>query len=86
MAERNIALETENLNKIFKAYDIRGIYPDEINEDTVFKIATGMVKFLNPDKIVVANDSRSSSELLKESAIAAITASGADVIDVGEAR
>lgn len=71
--------------EIFRAYDIRGIYPDEINEEVVFKIAAGLVKFLNPDKLVIANDTRESSWSLKESAIGAITASGVDVIDIGEA-
>ena len=70
---------------IFRTYDIRGIYPDEINEEAVFKIAAALVKFLNPDKIVVAQDSRRSSELLKDSAIEAIAASGVDIIDIGQA-
>lgn len=69
--------------EIFRAYDIRGIYPDEINEDIVFKIAAAMVSFLTPDKLVVAHDGRKSSEPLKELAIAAITASGVDAVDIG---
>ena len=73
------------MSNIFHAYDIRGIYPDEINEEIVFKIAAGLVKFLNPDKLIVAQDSRGSSESLKESAISAIIASGVDVIDIGVA-
>lgn len=71
--------------EIFHAYDIRGIYPDEINEEVVFKIAAALVKFLNPDKLIVGYDSRKNSGSLKESVIAAITASGVDVIDIGQA-
>jgi len=70
--------------EIFRAYDIRGIYPEEINEEVVFKIAAALVKFLNPDKIVVAHDTRKSSVLLKDSVTAAAMASGVDVIDVGQ--
>lgn len=71
---------------IFRAYDIRGKYPEGINEEVVFKISAALVKFLNPDKMVVAYDGRKSSESLKESAVTAITASGADVIDIGLAN
>lgn len=70
---------------IFRVYDIRGIYPDEINEEVVFKITAALVKFLNPDKLAVAYDGRRSSEALKESVIAAITVSGVDVVDIGQA-
>ena len=73
------------MSNIFHAYDIRGIYPDEINEDVVFKIAAGIVKFLNPDKLVISQDIRKSSGSLKDSVISAITASGVDVIDIGSA-
>lgn len=38
------------MSNIFHAYDIRGKYPDEINEEIVFKIAAGLVNFLNPAK------------------------------------
>ncbi|MEK7659044.1 MAG: hypothetical protein AAB338_00065 [Patescibacteria group bacterium] len=68
---------------IFRVYDIRGKYPDEINEEAVFKISAALVEFLNPDKLIVAHDGRKSSELLKESVMTAIMASGADVIDIG---
>lgn len=71
---------------IFRAYDIRGKYPEEINEETVFNIAAGMVKFLNPDKLVVGHDARKGSHSLKESVVSAITASGVDVIDIGETK
>lgn len=70
---------------IFHAYDIRGIYPDEINEEVVFRIAAGLVKFLNPDKLVIAQDIRKSSDSLKDSVISAIISSGVDVIDIGSA-
>ena len=73
------------MSNIFHVYDIRGIYPDEINEDVVFKIAAGIVKFLNPDKLVVSQDIRKSSGSIKDSVISAVTAFGVDVIDIGSA-
>lgn len=74
---------------IFKAYDIRGIYPDELDERLIYKIGKAFVKFLEEDypgkklKIVVARDMRVSSPSLSESVIKAITSMGADVVDIG---
>lgn len=75
-------------SSIFKAYDIRGVYPDEINEEVVFKIAQAFVLFLqkkqrNWKKIVVSRDNRLSSSLLCKAVIKGIRAAGADVIDIG---
>jgi len=76
----------DNINdSIFKAYDIRGVYPSEMNEETAFKIAAALVKFLNPDKLVVAQDARRGSDSLREAAVSAIVGSGVDVVDVGYA-
>ncbi|NTW26843.1 MAG: phosphomannomutase/phosphoglucomutase [Candidatus Moranbacteria bacterium] len=73
------------MNKnIFKAYDIRGIYPTEINELDVYKIATSLCQFLKPTELVVGCDVRLSSPALKKAAIKAITDQGIRVIDVGE--
>ena len=47
--------------KIFKAYDIRGIYPTDINEDVVYKIGRAIVQFLEAKKIAVGRDIRESS-------------------------
>ncbi|MBW2970783.1 phosphomannomutase/phosphoglucomutase [Candidatus Woesearchaeota archaeon] len=75
---------------IFKAYDIRGIYPDELTEQNIFKIGKAFVKLLkeeNPHKqklkIVVGNDMRLSSPSLKKSLVQAVTSMGADVVDIG---
>jgi len=73
------------MNKnIFKAYDIRGIYPNEINELDVYKTAVAVCRFLKPTKLVVGSDVRLSSPSLKRAAIKAITDQGVEVIDVGE--
>jgi len=70
--------------KIFKAYDIRGIYPEEINELDVYKIAAAFCDFIKPSEVVVGSDVRLSSPALKRAAIKAVTDKGIKVIDVGE--
>lgn len=71
-------------NSIFKAYDIRGIYPEEINELDAYKIARAVCEYLQPAELVVGSDVRLSSPSLKKAAIKAVTDAGVKVIDVGE--
>ena len=68
---------------IFKAYDIRGVYGAEINEDVVFDIARAFVTFLGCKKIAVGRDCRVSSEPLFRAFAKGATALGADVVDLG---
>lgn len=69
---------------IFKAYDIRGLYPEEINEQAVYKIAQAYVQVFRPDgPIALGRDVRTSSPDLWQSAVKAITNAGYDVIDIG---
>ncbi len=70
-------------SKIFKAYDIRGIYPDEINELDAYKIAKAFCQYLRPSEIVIGRDIRLSSPSLKKAAVKAATDGGIKVIDVG---
>ena len=56
---------------IFKAYDVRGTYPDELNEETARAIGVGFAAYLKPTRIAVGRDMRLSSP-----AIAATRASG----------
>jgi phosphomannomutase len=69
--------------KIFKAYDIRGIYPVDINEEVAYKIGRAIVLFLKAKKIAVGRDIRESSPALFESLVKGITDQGADVYDLG---
>ncbi|MCL5004871.1 MAG: hypothetical protein M1170_02940 [Patescibacteria group bacterium] len=55
--------------KIFKAYDIRGIYPDEINEEIVSEIIAAVVKNFKPKKIIIGHDARLSSPKLYQALI-----------------
>jgi phosphomannomutase/phosphoglucomutase len=69
---------------IFRSYDIRGIYPSELNEEAVYEIAKAFCS-LHPyaQKIVLARDSRLSSPYLADSAIKAFLEEGREVMDLG---
>jgi len=70
---------------IFRAYDIRGLYPEELNAKTAYLIGRALVKFLNKPKadIVVGRDNRLSSPTLFKNLVQGIIDEGADVIDIG---
>lgn len=67
---------------IFKTYDIRGIYPDEINVSAVKKIAAAQVEFLKAKKIVLGYDARNSSPELSRAAKEVFVSLGVNVIDI----
>ena len=68
---------------IFKAYDIRGIYPSELNEETAYKIGRATASFLKAKQIVVGRDIRLSGKQLFDALAKGITGQGVDVIDIG---
>lgn len=68
---------------IFKAYDIRGVYPGQINGELVFKIAQAYAKFIQPKTVVVGHDMRLSGDEFKEAAAKGLVEAGVNVIDVG---
>jgi phosphomannomutase/phosphoglucomutase len=68
--------------KILKAYDIRGIYPIELDETTVNKISLAFGTLFGK-RIVVAGDARASTPQLKESLIEGLMSAGCEVIDIG---
>jgi phosphomannomutase len=71
---------------IFKQYDVRGIYPEEIDEKAAYQIGGSFVNFLglpHKAKIVVGRDLRKSSKPLAENFIKGLMDAGADVIDTG---
>ncbi len=69
--------------EIFKAYDIRGVYPKEINEGDAYKIARAYAEFLpKAEKIVVGCDNRLSSPEIKVAVIKGLMDSGKEVIDI----
>jgi phosphomannomutase len=68
---------------IFKAYDVRGTYPDEIHEDGARAIGAAFVTYLQASRIAVGRDMRLSSPDLAAAFIAGATSMGADVVDYG---
>jgi len=69
--------------KIFKAYDIRGLYPDEINGETAYNIGRALVTFTKAKKIAVGRDMRVSSPEMETALLKGITDQGADVVKIG---
>ena len=81
--------------KIFKAYDIRGTYPDQLNEDAAWKIGSATASFLrsmlrgydrglaNRQSLCVGYDMRTHSKPLAEALIKGMNAAGANVINIG---
>ena len=72
---------------MFKRYDIRGEYPEEINEDFARRLGRAIGSFIQKDyekKIVVGRDNKESSQGLKQSLIEGLVSTGVNVLDVGE--
>ncbi len=67
----------------FKAYDIRGRVPDELNEELAFSIGRAYAALLRPRRVVVGHDVRLSSPSLTEALVNGLTKSGVTVIDIG---
>ena len=68
---------------IFKAYDVRGLYPTEINEEVARLIGRGFAAYLNTDHIAVSRDMRISSPGLASAFIDGVRAQGTSVTDYG---
>lgn len=68
---------------IFRAYDIRGNYPLEINKELAYKVGRATVLFLKSKKIIVGRDCRKSSKELSDALLFAIADQGAIAVDMG---
>ncbi len=67
----------------FKAYDLRGRIPDELNEDIAYAVGRGYAQFLKPQRVVVGRDIRLSSAALTDALCRGLNDSGVDVYDIG---
>ena len=72
------------LSQIFKAYDIRGVYPEELDEKAAYLVGKAFVSFLKCKDVIVGRDMRLSSPALALAFIEGVRDMGADAIDVGE--
>jgi phosphomannomutase len=68
---------------IFKAYDIRGIYPTDLNEDAAYLIGKAFVTFLQTDTVIVGRDMRLSGPQMFDAVTRGIMDQGANVINIG---
>src|SRR5436190_589553 len=68
---------------IFKAYDVRGLYPGEIDEDAARLIGRAYVAYLGPGRFAVSRDMRLSSPSLAKAFIEGAREQGADIVDYG---
>jgi phosphomannomutase len=67
----------------FKAYDLRGRIPTELNDEVAYRVARGYAQFLTPKRIVVGRDIRLSSASLTDAVCRGLTDGGVDVYDIG---
>jgi len=67
----------------FKAYDLRGRIPTELNDEVAYRVGRAYAAFLSPQQVVVGRDIRLSSEGLADALCRGLTDGGADVFDIG---
>src|SRR5437667_12391915 len=68
---------------IFRAYDIRGVYPDDLDEEAYYRIAKAYTYLFRPETMVVGMDARESSPQLKAALISGFVDAGVNVVDIG---
>lgn len=69
--------------EIFKAYDIRGVYPKDLDEDIAYSIGAAAASYFRKEEIIVGRDMRQSSDSLHVSLLEGITDMGTSVMDIG---
>jgi phosphomannomutase len=72
-----------HLDRIFKAYDVRGVVPDELDAATARRIGGAFASWVGAPSVVLGRDCRLSSPELAEAIAAGVTAAGVDVVDLG---
>ena len=72
-----------DLRKIFKAYDVRGIYPEEFDEDASYLIGRSFAGWIGADRIVLGRDCRLSSPALAEAFTDGVCEAGAKIVSIG---
>jgi len=72
-----------NLSNCFKAYDVRGRIPEELNPESAYAIGRAYAEWLKPKRVAVGRDIRLSSAELAEALTRGLTDAGVDVVDIG---
>src|SRR3989344_6588806 len=78
------AVFTSGISNIFKAYDIRGVYPDTISEGITYKIGRAFAYFLKAKDVIVGSDMRISSPKLSRALMKGIADQGANAVFIGQ--
>ena len=81
--KRFLVSQKLRISEIFKAYDVRGIYGQNLTDDIAYKIGKAFVSFLKCKEVVVGYDMRVSSPKLSEAFMEGVNEAGADAIDIG---
>ena len=68
---------------VFKAYDVRGVYPDDLDEEGAYAIGRAYVEYFEIRRIAVGRDMRLSSPSMSAALIEGAVDAGADVLDLG---
>jgi len=76
-------MQTQLNTAIFKSYDVRGIYPAELNEDVAYQIGRCFVPLLGAKSVVAGRDMRPSGQALFQAFARGASEAGADVVDIG---
>ncbi len=82
-SSRTFTIPSMNLDQIFKAYDVRGTVPDQLDEDAARGIGAAFARFAGAERIAVGRDCRESSPALAGALIDGITSQGVAVDDLG---
>ena len=69
--------------KVFKAYDVRGVYPSELDEEGAYAVGRAYVEQFEPRRVAVGRDMRLSSPAMARAVIEGAADAGADVLDIG---
>jgi phosphomannomutase len=72
-----------DLQRIFKAYDIRGIYPDQFDESAAFRIGRAFASWARAERVVLGRDCRLSSPAMSEAFATGVTGTGVGIVDIG---
>ena len=70
--------------KGFGAYDIRGVYPTDLNEELAYRIGRVFPKLFDAKKVAVGHDIRLSGPAVQEALVKGLTQAGCDVVDIGQ--
>ena len=79
----SIAVRPCSIPKAFKAYDVRGVYPTELDEDGAYAIGRGYVEQFEPKRMAVGRDMRLSGPQMQAAVMRGAADAGAEVLDLG---